>query len=414
MGRAALANNRGWTSQFGEVDRDRISILKRAIELDGLANPARCAQLISLQAMEMQFDLDHGQRRALADEALALAREVGDEAVLASVMWEWFQAHWAPDTLEARGAITRELSALAERLDDPLAEVWAAVSTLNCAAEAGETETAQAAAARFRAVAERVGHLGLLWHVSYHEAGLALVRGELDAAETLADSAARLGDEVGQPDALVVYAGQISEVRWLQGRLDEVIDLLEQSAADTTAIPGFRAGLAAALGRLGRIDEAAAIVRQGVRDGFAHVPRDQVYLTTLALYAEGASSAGDREAAEMLYDLIEPWSEQTVWNGAMGWGPAHGYLGLLASTLKREERAEEHFAASSERAESAGMPIWAAKSHADWARALAQRGDASRARTEAERALELAISHGYGFVERDARTVLASLQSAPR
>ena len=38
---AALANNRGMQSVFGEVDEERIAALERALDLDGLRNPAR-------------------------------------------------------------------------------------------------------------------------------------------------------------------------------------------------------------------------------------------------------------------------------------------------------------------------------------------------------------------------------------
>ena len=57
MARAALANSRGFASTFGVVDHERIAVLQRAVELDRFAHPARCAQLLSLQAMERSSTL---------------------------------------------------------------------------------------------------------------------------------------------------------------------------------------------------------------------------------------------------------------------------------------------------------------------------------------------------------------------
>jgi hypothetical protein len=95
---AALANSRGFASAFGAVDRERLAALERAIELDERSDPARCARLLALQAMELQFDPDHEQRRVLADEALALARRADDERILPYVLRDHFHAVWSADT----------------------------------------------------------------------------------------------------------------------------------------------------------------------------------------------------------------------------------------------------------------------------------------------------------------------------
>ena len=72
--RAALANNRGQTSFHGQVDEERVAAVKRALELDD--DPNRRARLLSLQAVELIYEHDHRHRRQLAEEALALARQL--------------------------------------------------------------------------------------------------------------------------------------------------------------------------------------------------------------------------------------------------------------------------------------------------------------------------------------------------
>ena len=54
--RAALANNRGFVSSFGEVDLDRIAAIERALELDDPPQPARHARLLALLAKELAFE----------------------------------------------------------------------------------------------------------------------------------------------------------------------------------------------------------------------------------------------------------------------------------------------------------------------------------------------------------------------
>ena len=84
--RAALANNRGFASGVGEVDMERVAAIERALELDDPPQPARHARLLSLLALELTYEPDHARRWALADEAIALAREAGDPGTLAAVL----------------------------------------------------------------------------------------------------------------------------------------------------------------------------------------------------------------------------------------------------------------------------------------------------------------------------------------
>jgi hypothetical protein len=94
----------------------------------------------------------------------------------------------------------------------------------------------------------------------------------------------------------------------LQGRAGQVVALLEQSAKANALIPAWKAALAWTLCWLGRGEEAAAIVAEAARKRFAHVPWEQTRTAALALYADAAAQAGVNDAAEILYELIEPWT----------------------------------------------------------------------------------------------------------
>src|SRR6185437_14841421 len=79
--RAALENNRGYSSVIGEVDEQRLAAIRRAIELDEPSVPERRARLLSLQAQELAWGPDFDERCALAIRAVALAPGSGDERV---------------------------------------------------------------------------------------------------------------------------------------------------------------------------------------------------------------------------------------------------------------------------------------------------------------------------------------------
>ena len=132
-------------------------------------------------------------------------------------------------------------------------------------------------------------------------------------------------------------------------------------------------------------------------------------MSALALYADAAVLTDSSGPASILYELIEPWADQVVWNGLIGYGHARMWLGLLAACMGDHEQADQHLAFASDFQETNGLLLWAARGHLGWAEALAGRGgDAARAREHAARALELSQQHGYApFEERAAALVEA-------
>jgi hypothetical protein len=170
----------------------------------------------------------------------------------------------------------------------------------------------------------------------------------------------------------------------------------------------LRAGFAQVLCWLDRTDEAAAIIAGAAGDGFAHFGWDATRLATLTLYAEAAAMAGVTDAAATLYELVEPWAGQIVNFGAVLYGHARTFVGLLAAALGWEDRADEHFAFSCEFHEANDLTLWAARAHLGWAEALAMRGNAPGAREHATRVLELSHDHGYGLFEPRAAAIVES------
>ena len=98
-------------------------------------------------------------------------------------------------------------------------------------------------------------------------------------------------------------------------------------------------------------------------------------------------------------------------SGSIAWA-----LGMLAATLERYEQAEGHFAAAAEIEERLGAPLFLARTHAGWARALIARGrpeDLERAQHMLEQAEDTAARLGGGGITREVaecRAALAAIQ----
>ncbi len=409
--RSAFANNRGYTSVLGQVDTERLAAIERAIELDEPPTPARRARLLALQAQELTWDPDLRRRRTLAEEAIELARGAGDKRALMEVLHSGFFALWSAETLELRTALAEELAQYADELGDPALRRATQSLELHVSIEQGELARAEAAQERMQGIAAALEQPALNWFVAFQAAALTLMHGDLAAGERLAERAFQIGQQADQPDAVLFYGIQMIYLRVFQGRGEEIIGMVEQSAEANPAIPALRAGLASALCWVDRREEATTILKAAASDRFEHVRPASDELTALALYADAATQTDDRDVAAILYDLIEPWSDQVDWNGVSGYGHARLYVGLLAAVLGDHERADEHLAFACEFHETNDMPLWTARGHLGWAESLAVRSEPSRAREHATRALELSREHGYGAFEPRA-AALVETQSA--
>jgi hypothetical protein len=154
--------------------------------------------------------------------------------------------------------------------------------------------------------------------------------------------------------------------------------------------------------------EGAEVLARAAAKHFQHIPYDTTRMSALAGYAEAAAQTRSLEAGGMLYELLEPYADQYIWNGVAGYGHVRLYLALLDATLGRHEHADAQFAFSCDFHREHGLRLWEARSELGWAEALADRGQPEPAREHATRALELSQQHGYGAFEPRAAAILTS------
>jgi class 3 adenylate cyclase len=412
LARAAIANTREFVSVIGEVDEERVAKLEQALEFADEASTR--AALLSLVAAELLFGANLERRLALSNEAVRLARETGDEKTLTWVLARRFIAAAAPETLDELLADTDELTRLADRLGDPLLQFWAAVWRACAAMQAADADELHRCVAREQELADLTGQPLLRWASLFGRVWQALLNGRIDDAEELAERAAEVGTEAGQPDVLPIYVGQLMLVRYEQGRLDELVDLMSLAAEENPRIPFFTGGLALAYCELDRLDEAQQLMEPFRETRFAALPRDIATLVTLATFSEAAAQLQDREAAAALYEQLAPWSGQVTINGVTSWGAVDLYLGRLADTLDSRDRAERHLAAAEELHERIGAPTWLARTRYARAHLLLRGdgpGDARRAREAAGRAFATARELGLGRLERRALAAVEAVEA---
>jgi tetratricopeptide (TPR) repeat protein len=94
----------------------------------------------------------------------------------------------------------------------------------------------------------------------------------------------------------------------------------------------------------GQIEEATFAYEKLVQSQFGDIPRDRSYITTLVDLASMAVVFNDRHRAEMLYELLKPYSHINATSNLIYYVGSVSYiLGELAQLLGYRQQAASHF-----------------------------------------------------------------------
>jgi len=237
-------------------------------------------------------------------------------------------------------------------------------------------------------------HAAVGFVVSAIDVMLAIRAGRLDQAESLAAVCAASGAAAGDIDAEWWPGAQLVTIRWYQGRLPELLPMLNDqvhspalSAVDHSTL----AALAVAAAQHGdRPAAASGLAALRARD-LASLPRGSSWLVTMNGIAETAYLLGDADAAREAYDLLRPYADLPMLGGlgVTCFGSVQQALGIAALTTRQPDQAVEHLTTAVQR--NLALAHWPALafSRQRLARALrlrARAGDAAVARRELDTA----------------------------
>lgn len=179
------------------------------------------------------------------------------------------------------------------------------------------------------------------------EVMLTIRAGRFDEAEKQAQACAELGETVGDADAMGWYGAHLVAIRWFQGRLDEVLPLLDRlvhSSTLSTVDNSYFAALAVAAAMAGDRRKAASALATLVGSDLAELPRSSTWMVSMNGIAEAAYRLGDAETAARAYELLRPFADLPVMASlaVACFGSAHYPLGVAAMAMGAPERAVRH------------------------------------------------------------------------
>jgi DNA-binding SARP family transcriptional activator len=408
LGRAALGYAGRW-SQLGRVEEDVAALLQEALGALGDEDSPLRARLLARLALELYYASDPHRRLALSEEAVGLARRLGDPLTLATCLDARHYALWRPETVQERLAVAAELRRIAETVGDPELELEGAGWTVVDLLELGDIPGADiqiAAASRLAAALHRPLYE---WWTALFRCARAQIDGRFDEAERLALETLAIGQRGQAENAGHVFAQAMFNIRREQGRLAEVEESVHGYIAMYPAVPAWRCTRALMYLELGREDAARVEFEALAEAGFDLLPRDAQWLIAMTLLAEVCGRLGDAARASELYEPLVPYAGRNVIVGRATTcnGSASRPLGILAATQGEWERAERHFADALAMHEAMGARPFVARTQVAWAEMELARGRSQAARERLAEAIVTADALGMRALGERARALVA-------
>jgi tetratricopeptide (TPR) repeat protein len=407
--RAALAY--GGVFAFGIVDPVLVGMLEESLEALPPGDSALRARLLARLAAALQPSPNSGEPVAVAREAIATARRLGDQVALLDTVYMALAALMdivdPAETLALNLEVERMALAVQDRERLLRTHLRLAIGHLGM----GDIQACETRLASFEALATELRAPWYGWWAGMLRAVRATICGRFDEAERLADEARDRGRAAGQEAAERIWiSNRESRVRAAELHQEMLAwdpELRRARTVINEAAAWQALGSALVQARLEHPDETRTyldLVPAPIRDG------DNVF--AIYLIGEAAAIAGPRELAAALYEKIRPLGDRCVVLGMsyMSWeGPWARILGLLATQLGRWDAADAHFEDAIARCRRMDALPCLARTEYEFGRALLERGDRERARPLIATARKSAEELGLTGLVRLADAKLASL-----
>jgi class 3 adenylate cyclase/tetratricopeptide (TPR) repeat protein len=412
--RAAVANFRGMQSVIGAVDRERVGLLERAIAAVGDLRSTDVALLYATWAVEVNEDpsVPCERRLELADRAVAIAREMGNDRVLAEVLMRTSTAALVPERWASAVARATEAVTLADAIGDPSLRAMTRLFGMSAHLGVGDVDTARSLIEQATAIAAADCPPYFSMIVRYSSVQLLAYDGRLDEAERSYHRVAEFGRDIGSADIEQWAWVGVVNIEALRGRRGDRVDDILIQADDNPGSLGWRTGAVRALAIAGRHEEARRMLVEHQLDRPAAFAPHQFSFTSWTQLGIVAMRLGDAALGSEVETLLRPY--QDLWSHHLVFydGPISWFLGAAVAAQGRWPEAVALFDLADRALADAGLEPFRPVVAIDLARTLAASGDPEdrrRAREVAERERAAATARGLDRLSAQFDAVLARL-----
>jgi tetratricopeptide (TPR) repeat protein len=369
--------------RYGTVDQVQIALLEEALDMQAEPQSPLRAKLLAQLALAC-YHMPGERRLQLSQDALEMARQTGNpEAQLAAL----FSRTIALEGYEKAGerlGVAVQIVSIAERLGNKEMALRGHFRRLRELLEFGDLASVDEEIEIYGHLADDLRQPVYLWLKPFFKSSRALLEGRFEDCESLLEESLKIGQRAQDQNAVLFYATNMTTLRRLQGRFEELAPKVKSFVESYPSIVGWRATLAQIYTELDRRENARSEFETlAVRD-FADLPRDGAWVVSMCLLAQVCAYLNDSYRAAALYQILLPFAGRNIVIGSAAafYGPVSRHLGLLAATMSRWDDAAHHFEGCLASCESMGARPFEAYVQHEYGAMLLARGreqDSARA-----------------------------------
>ena len=342
----------------GFVDDAHVALLTEALERIGSADDALRVRLLGSLARALYWSDTAARRAELAHEALTIAERLGDDSTLAFALSSAQLATSGPDTTEQGLEWLRRLFVLADRTGESALSLDARSRHVDLLLELGDATGADAAIDAAERLATAARDRRAMAFVPVQRARRLTMEGRFAEARELLAQVIDVSHEMPDTTIPLTVNSQLVVVSWLQLGAASIGDTVRGYADGVPAMPIWRAALTAALADSGRRPEAELELDRLAADGFAALPRDNLWFGAMAALADAARILALHDHALTLYEQLAPYAARNVVTPTVAFlGPVELWLGILARVGGRADLALGHLVRARVSARRSGARI---------------------------------------------------------
>ena len=341
-------------------DQAQIDLLEEALATLPPEESSLRAWVSSRLSVALSFVAGDDRRGRLSEDAVTIARRLGDDAALAYALAAWCDAFSGPDDVDRRLAAADEIIELSLTVGSRALELLGRRLRIVALLERGRLADAATEVNVFARVADRQRQPLYRWYVPLWRATLAMTAGELDAARRWTNEAEAVGALCRSENARILVAVQRFVRLRYEGRFGEAAVAVAPLFPDLQemASPASLEGSTLVLDVLrGNLQRATLVADRLAPQGFSTSHADSEWVPNLAQLADASAALSHAGLAAAVYGGLKPYAGLFVVEGigAAVYGCAAHYLAVCAGVLGHASDQVRHAAHAKELHRAAGI-----------------------------------------------------------
>lgn len=322
-----------------------LEAMEEAVERVPEENKALRSQLLSKLALMHPYSVDMSLCKKYSEQAVQLAKEIGHRKSIRIALNATLYSLSGPDDIDAMLQTADQIIDMNRQRDSSYHSGEALLARIICFIHRGDMAEAERAIEAYGMLIKRLQRSEGVW--LYHRllAQIDLHQGKLEKAEVSFTELLQRGRSIGIYYADVIHVMQKGHV--LRARQDSADKLSTYCPTTLEMHRAWPLSLSEVVGlvvQMGFPELCRNDYTNLVAEEFENIPRNFIWLNSMANLARAAVAYDDLPRIRKLYELLSPYADFNTPDGIfLSEGSVAHFLGMLAAKLKLNEKVIFYF-----------------------------------------------------------------------